>query len=108
VPALAGPGRAAAPTIEALASRRSVFTRYDDIWPGISTCARCRTSTKRSSTSWSPTTSRRCSRSCAPRRSPGCPSTPRSGRDQGNRPGCLRVRPGGPNATVEVNRNQTV
>jgi len=42
------------------------------------------------------------------RRSASCPSTPRSGRDQGNRPGWLRVRPGGPNATVEVSRNQTV
>jgi hypothetical protein len=31
MPALTGPGRATAPTIEALASRRSVaFTRYDD------------------------------------------------------------------------------
>ena len=42
------------------------------------------------------------------RRSASCPSTPRSGRDQGNRPGWLRVRPGGLNATVEVGRNQTV
>ena len=29
-----------------------------------------------------------------------------SGRDQGNRPGCSRVRPGGPNATVEASGKQ--
>ena len=29
-----------------------------------------------------------------------------SGRDQGNRPGCSRVRPGGPNATVEASVKQ--
>ena len=28
-----------------------------------------------------------------------------TGRDQGNRPGCSRVRPGGPNATVEASGN---
>jgi len=31
-----------------------------------------------------------------------------SGRDQGNRPGCSRVRPGGPNATVEASGNQRI
>ena len=30
------------------------------------------------------------------------------GRDQGNRPGCSRVRPGGPNATVEASGNQRI
>jgi hypothetical protein len=31
-----------------------------------------------------------------------------TGRDQGNRPGCSRVRPGGPNATVEESGNQRI
>ena len=31
-----------------------------------------------------------------------------TGRDQGNRPGCSRVRPGGPNATVEASGNQRI
>ena len=31
-----------------------------------------------------------------------------TGRDQGNRPGCSRVRPGGANATVEARGNQRI
>ena len=37
--------------------------------PGTLTCARCRTPTRCCSTGWCPTTSRRCCRSCTPRRS---------------------------------------
>ena len=46
---------------------------------------------------------------CVTNRSVGSASGARhTGKDQGNRPGCSRVRPDGPNATVEASGNQRI
>ena len=46
---------------------------------------------------------------CVTTRSVGSASGARhTGQDQGNRPGCSRVRPDGPNATVEASGNQRI
>jgi len=68
--------------IEALASRRSVFTRYDDNLARHIYLGTLQDINEALFYKLVTDPSRRCSRSCAPRLSPSCPSTPRSDRDQ--------------------------